>query len=59
MIVQNMSDHGVTDISFTVPHEDLAAEPRRSPAALAGEIGATGGQHRRRHRPGEPRRAPA
>lgn len=23
MIVQNVSDHGVTDISFTVPHEDL------------------------------------
>ena len=39
MIVQNTSDHGVTDISFTVPHEDLATEPgdhlepgrRRSP----------------------------
>ena len=27
MIVQNTSDHGVTDISFTVPHEDLPAEP--------------------------------
>ena len=25
MIVQNVSDHGVTDISFTVPHEDLDA----------------------------------
>ncbi|MGH9117212.1 MAG: aspartate kinase [Acidimicrobiales bacterium] len=23
MIVQNVSEHGVTDISFTVPHEDL------------------------------------
>ena len=23
MIVQNVSDHGVTDISFTVPHDDL------------------------------------
>ena len=39
MIVQNTSDHGVTDISFTVPHEDLPTEPgdhlepgrRRSP----------------------------
>ncbi|MGI9604255.1 MAG: aspartate kinase [Acidimicrobiales bacterium] len=25
MIVQNVSDHGVTDISFTVPREDLSA----------------------------------
>jgi aspartate kinase len=25
MIVQNVSEHGVTDISFTVPHEHLAA----------------------------------
>ena len=41
MIVQNTSDHGVTDISFTVPHEDLdvAAEVT---AGLSGEIGATG-----------------
>ncbi len=23
MIVQNASEHGVTDISFTVPHADL------------------------------------
>lgn len=41
MIVQNTSDHGVTDISFTVPHDDLTiAEAVTS--ALAGEIGATG-----------------
>jgi aspartate kinase len=41
MIVQNVSDHGVTDISFTVPRNDLDAGTdvcRR----LAGEIGATG-----------------
>jgi aspartate kinase len=40
MIVQNVSDHGVTDISFTLPKEDLQAgeEITRS---LAGEIGAT------------------
>jgi aspartate kinase len=25
MIVQNVSEHGVTDISFTVPHEDLGS----------------------------------
>jgi aspartate kinase len=39
MIVQNVSDHGVTDISFTVPKSDLATatEVCRS---LAGEIGA-------------------
>jgi aspartate kinase len=41
MIVQNVSDHGVTDISFTVPKQDLetGTEVCRS---LAGEIGATG-----------------
>jgi aspartate kinase len=41
MIVQNVSDHGVTDISFTVPKSDLA----RAVAVgqrLATEIGATG-----------------
>ncbi|HZM41319.1 MAG TPA: aspartate kinase [Acidimicrobiales bacterium] len=41
MIVQNVSDHGVTDISFTVPRNDLENGTdvcRR----LAGEIGATG-----------------
>jgi aspartate kinase len=41
MIVQNTSDHGVTDISFTVPHADLGASEEVT-AALAGEIGATG-----------------
>jgi aspartate kinase len=41
MIVQNVSDHGVTDISFTVPHDDLDAS-REVTEALAGEIGATG-----------------
>ena len=41
MIVQNTSDHGVTDISFTIPHGDLAnAEAVTN--GLAGEIGATG-----------------
>ena len=41
MIVQNVSDHGVTDISFTAPRDDLAVA-REVTAALAGEIGATG-----------------
>jgi aspartate kinase len=40
MIVQNVSDHGVTDISFTLPHEDLA-KGEEITRALAGEIGAT------------------
>ncbi|HLU42858.1 MAG TPA: aspartate kinase [Microthrixaceae bacterium] len=41
MIVQNVSEHGVTDISFTVPKGDLdkATEVCRR---LAGEIGAGG-----------------
>jgi len=41
MIVQNVSDHGVTDISFTVPKDDLTTGTdvcRR----LAVDIGATG-----------------
>jgi len=41
MIVQNVSDHGVTDISFTVPHEHLDAA-REVTEALKDEIGATG-----------------
>ncbi|MGQ0831386.1 MAG: aspartate kinase [Microthrixaceae bacterium] len=41
MIVQNTSDHGVTDISFTVPHEDLHVAEEVT-TSLAGEIGATG-----------------
>jgi aspartate kinase len=41
MIVQNVSEHGVTDISFTVPHDDLEAS-REVTEGLAGEIGATG-----------------
>ncbi|MEO7427824.1 MAG: aspartate kinase, partial [Acidimicrobiales bacterium] len=41
MIVQNTSDHGVTDISFTVPHEDLATAEEVT-SSLAAEIGATG-----------------
>jgi aspartate kinase len=41
MIVQNTSDHGVTDISFTVPHRDLATAEEVT-ASLAEEIGATG-----------------
>jgi len=41
MIVQNVSDHGVTDISFTVPHSDLARSVELS-ERLAAEIGATG-----------------
>jgi aspartate kinase len=40
MIVQNVSDHGVTDISFTLPHEDLAASEAIT-RELAEQIGAT------------------
>jgi aspartate kinase len=41
MIVQNVSDHGVTDISFTVPrhHIDVSREVTE---ALSDEIGASG-----------------
>jgi len=41
MIVQNVSDHGVTDISFTAPRDDLDAA-RAVTDDLAGVIGATG-----------------
>ncbi|MET0904081.1 MAG: aspartate kinase [Acidimicrobiales bacterium] len=41
MIVQNTSDHGVTDISFTVPHGDLTTSQEIT-SNLAGEISATG-----------------
>jgi aspartate kinase len=41
MIVQNVSDHGVTDISFTVPKDDLDKAVAVC-HSLAGEIGATG-----------------
>jgi aspartate kinase len=41
MIVQNVSDQGVTDISFTVPRDDVAASEAAT-AELAAEIGATG-----------------
>jgi aspartate kinase len=41
MIVQNVSDHGVTDISFTVPRSDLETGTEVC-RRLAGEIGATG-----------------
>ncbi len=41
MIVQNVSDHGITDISFTVPKEDLAVALGTADQ-LAGSIGATG-----------------
>jgi aspartate kinase len=41
MIVQNTSDHGVTDISFTVPHSDLEAA-MGVVAELQPELGATG-----------------
>jgi len=41
MIVQNVSDHGVTDISFTLPMDHL--EPTLAvTAALTGELGAAG-----------------
>jgi aspartate kinase len=41
MIVQNVSDHGVTDISFTVPRSDLGAGTEVC-QRLAAEIGAAG-----------------
>jgi len=41
MIVQNVSDQGVTDISFTLPFEQLEGA-RAIVEGLAGEIGATG-----------------
>ena len=41
MIVQNVSDHGVTDISFTAPRDDLATAVAVC-ESMAGEIGATG-----------------
>jgi aspartate kinase len=41
MIVQNVSDHGVTDISFTVPHDDIEAA-REVTSGLADQIGASG-----------------
>jgi len=41
MIVQNTSDHGVTDISFTVPHEDLPLSQEIT-SSLATEISASG-----------------
>ncbi len=40
MIEQNVSIHGVTDISFTMPRADLTAG-RRITEAMAAEIGAT------------------
>jgi aspartate kinase len=41
MIVQNVSDHGVTDISFTVPRTDLDKATSIT-GGLTGGIGATG-----------------
>jgi aspartate kinase len=41
MIVQNVSDHGVTDISFTVPKSHLAGATEVC-QQLAGDIGAQG-----------------
>src|SRR3954471_25010377 len=41
MIVQNVSDHGVTDISFSVPRDDLDTCTRIT-GALAEEISAVG-----------------
>ena len=41
MIVQNISLHGTTDISFTIPETDLAASTEVC-EALVGELGATG-----------------
>jgi len=41
MIVQNVSEHGVTDISFTVPRTDLDKATVIT-GGLSSEIGATG-----------------
>ena len=41
MIEQNVSLHGTTDISFTVPHEDLELA-KQIASDLQSEIGATG-----------------
>jgi aspartate kinase len=41
MIVQNVSEHGVTDISFTAPRDDLDAA-RAVTDSLATTVGATG-----------------
>jgi aspartate kinase len=41
MIVQNVSDHGVTDISFTIPRDDVPVSAEVT-AELAKEIGASG-----------------
>ncbi len=41
MIVQNVSEQGVTDISFTVPHEHLGTGEEIC-AAFAAEVGAAG-----------------
>ncbi|HEY8524233.1 MAG TPA: aspartate kinase [Acidimicrobiales bacterium] len=47
MIVQNVSDHGVTDISFTVPKQDhdAATEVCRSLASELGAIGVSSDRH--------------
>ena len=55
MIVQNTSDHGVTDISFTVPHADLTKSQEITAVARGGDLGVRR-QQRPRHRAGEPRR---
>ena len=39
MIVQNTSDHGVTDISFTVPHDGPDQEPGDHRVARGGDLG--------------------
>ena len=44
MIVQNVSDHGATDISFTVPIADLPTGLKVT-ESLAGEIGPAGVTH--------------
>jgi aspartate kinase len=44
MIVQNVSEQGVTDISFTLPKESLDSSVEAA-RAMAGDLGATGVQH--------------
>ena len=52
MIVQNVSSEGVTDISFTVPIDQLG-DAEATATSLQDEIGASGYRGRRPHRPSE------
>ncbi len=53
MIVQNTSQDGTTDISFTMPKADMATA-ESIVSRVAAEIGARGVESRRRHRQDQP-----